>query len=505
MPLRFAPLNRSRLAAFALLAAAVLTAGCGNGGSAGGRRARAGASPNPIPTATAKVTTVRATTTISGFVAPLLNVAITSALSEPTDVVNVNEGDRVRPGQVLAVLDTADLRAQLAQAQATVVADQRTAESDDAKVAQTRYTATLNIGQGGNSTLSARAALAQAQQNLKNDNVNLVRDQQLLTSGYIAQQVLDQQRTQVLNDQAAVRNAQAQLQSAILNQNVNGTLNRGLQAAVVQSAVADARAAHAAVSQAQATVQQYEAQIARATVISPIDGVVINRNLNPGEYPGSRTIFTLQRLDHVYAMLNASSTDTFEIPVGAPVSLVVAGTNSQTYRGDVVAVLGQVTPGSTNFTVKVLVTNADGRLQSGLPVTASASLPAVHGVGIPTTAFLDDTHTTVMIAQTESAAAVSRLSMQALGGAPSGSSGPGAAPVPPAGGSGAPHRRRRGGAGGPGGAAGPTGPALVAKIVHVRELGSDGTTSIVSGLRPGQTVVSNGQLGLSDGQILAQQ
>ena len=84
--------------------------------------------------------------------------------------------------------------------------------------------------------------------------------------------------------------------------------------------------------------------------------------------------------------------------------------------------------------------------------------------------------------------------MQTLGGTP----------VPPAGGSGAPHRRRSG-AGGPGGTAGPAGPALVAKTVHVRELGSDGTTSIVSGLRPGQTVVSNGQLGLSDGQILAQQ
>jgi multidrug efflux pump subunit AcrA (membrane-fusion protein) len=493
MPLRFAPLNRSRLVAVALLAAAALAAGCGNGGSGGSRRARAGASPNPIPTATAKFTTVRATSTISGFVAPLLNVAITSALSEPTDVVNVNEGDRVHRGQVLAVLNTADLQAQLAQAQANVVADQRTAESDDAKVAQTRYTATLNIGQGGNATLSARAALVQAQQNLTNDQQNLVRDQQLIAAGYIAQQVLDQQRTQVLNDQAAVRNAQALLQSAILNQNVNGTTNRGLQAAEVQSAVADARAAHAAVAQAQATVQQYQAQIARATVLSPIEGVVINRNLNPGEYPGSRTIFTLQRLDQVYAMLNASSTDTFEIPVGAPVSLVVAGTNSQIYRGDVVAVLGQVTPGSTNFTVKVLVTNADGRLQSGLPVTASASLPPVHGVGIPTTAFLDDTHTTVMIAQTQSAAT------------PRGPASPGAAPVPPAGGSGAPHRRRRGGAAGPGGTAGPAGPALVAKTVHVRELGSDGTTSIVSGLRAGQTVISNGQLGLSDGQILAQQ
>jgi HlyD family secretion protein len=443
-------MNRSRTVLVTLLIAATATVGCAHRGGAGGGRARSMSSPNPIPTTAAKDTTVRATTTISGFVAPLLNVAITSALSEPTDVVNVNEGDRVHAGEVLAVLDTADLQAQLAQAEAAVVTDQRTAESDDAKVAQTRYTATLNIGQGGNSVQSAHAAVAQAQQNLTNDQANLVRDRQLFANGYVAQQVLDQQQTQVLNDQAAVRNAQAQLQSAIINENVNGTMSTGLQASDVAGAVADARAAHAVVAQAQATVRQYQTQIARATIISPINGVVINRNLNPGEYPGSRTIFTLQRLDQVYAELNASSSDTFAIPVGAPVTLTVAGTASTTYRGEVVAVLGQVTPGSTNFTVKVLVTNADGRLQSGLPLTASASLPPVSGVGIPTAAFLDDTHTTVMLAQDQLV-------------------------------------------------------DVVAKVAHVRELGTDGTTSIVSGLRAGQLVVSNGQLGLSDGQTLAEE
>lgn len=431
------------------MAAAVCTA-CGHGGAARGRRggARMMGSPAPIPTTAARVTTVRASSSISGVIAPLLNVAITSSLSEPTDVVNVNEGDHVHAGQVLAVLDTADLRAQLAQAQATVVADERTAQSDDAKVSQTRYTATLNIGQSGNSVLSQRAAVAQAQQTLALDQANLQRDAELLRSGYLPQQTYDQQQTAVLNDRAALRNAQANLRSAVLNQNVNGTQNQGLQAADVQSALADARAAHAAVAQAQATVQQYQAQIARATIVSPVDGVVVNRNLNPGEYPGSRTVFTVQRLDDVYAMLNASSSDTFAIPVGAPVTLTVAGTNSRTYSGHVVAVLGQVTPGSTNFTVKVLVANADGRLQSGLPVTASALLPPVHGVGIPTTAFLDDTHTTVMVADDELV-------------------------------------------------------DVVAKEVHVRELGSDGTTSIVSGLKPGQVVIANGQLGISDGQSIA--
>jgi hypothetical protein len=45
---------------------------------------------------------------------------------------------------------------------------------------------------------------------------------------------------------------------------------------------------------------------------------------------------------------------------------------------------------------------------------------------------------------------------------------------------------------------------VVAKTVNVHELGSDGTTSIVTGLKAGQKVVANGQLGVTDGQSLAQ-
>jgi multidrug resistance efflux pump len=393
---------------------------------------------------------VRASSTISGVIAPLQNVAITNQLAEPADTVAVNEGDRVRAGEVIAVLDTADLRAQLAQAQATVLTDQRTAESDDAKVVQARYTQRLNIGTGGDQVQSARAALAQANQTLSNDQLNLTRDQQLLASGYVAQQTVDQQVTTVNNDRSAVRTAEANLQTAVTNQQVNGTTSVGLQAADVASVVADARAAHAVVQQAQASVQQLQTQISKATILSPIDGVVVNRNLNPGEYPGSRTIFTLQQLDRVYAELNASSADTFSIPVGAPVTLSAAGTNGASYSGRVVAVLGQVTPGSTNFTVKVLVSNPDEKLQSGIPVTAVAVLPAVRGVGIPTTAFLDETHTSVMIADDELV-------------------------------------------------------DTVAKTVHVHEIGSNGTTSIVTGLKAGQAVVANGQLGVTDGQSLAQE
>jgi hypothetical protein len=61
----------------------------------------------------------------------------------------------------------------------------------------------------------------------------------------------------------------------------------------------------------------------------------------------------------------------------------------------VTAVLDQLQPGTTNFSVKVLVSNADGHLHAGMPVTAVVDLPAVRGIEIPVTAFVDDTRASV--------------------------------------------------------------------------------------------------------------
>lgn len=415
-----------RVLLVALLALAL--AGCGGGGRG---RHRPSPSPAAIPTAAAAPATVRPTVQIAGIIAPFQNVAISSALSEPTDTVSVLQGDVVRRGETLAVLDTTDLRASLAAAQSS-------AQSSVARVTQTQYQAQLNIGQGSNQVTNAQASVSQAQQTLRNDQANLTRYQNLLSSGYVSQQQVDQQRTTVRNDQQQVNSAEATLQSAVLNQRVNGTAGQGLQAANVASAQADA-------ASAQAQAEQIQAQIARAVITSPVDGVVVNRNLNPGEYPGSRTLFTIQQLNPVYAELNASSSDVFRIRRGAAVSIAVAGVDAPAYSGSIDAVLGQVQPGSTNFTVQALVANPGFRLKSGMAVTGTIDLPTVSGIGIPAAAFLDDSHDSVMIVDSDG----------------------------------------------------------TAKVQKVAELGSDGKTSVVSGIPSGTKVVSNGQLGITPGQQIA--
>ena len=411
---------------------AFLASGCAG---ARHRRGHGFGSPGPaaVPTAAAAPVTIHPTVQIAGIVAPYQNVSISSSLSEPTDSVAVIEGDDVRRGQTLAVLDTTDLRASLEAAQ-------RSAASSDARVLQTQYQAQLNIGQGSDQVRNARAAVLQAQQTLKLDQVNLQRYQTLLNSGYVSQQQVDQQRTTVHNDQQQVLSAQASLQSAVLNSNVNGNYAQGLQAANVASAQADAASAHA-------QADQIQAQIDKALVTSPVDGIVVNRNLNPGEYPGSRTIFTVQQVDPVYAELNASSEDVFRIQRGANVSVAVAGVNTGSYRGRVNAVLGQVQPGSTNFTVEAILANPGYRLKSGMAVTGTINLPVVTGIGVPTTAFLDDSHDSVMVVN----------------------------------------------------------PDGTAKLAKVQERGSDGKTSVVTGIAQGTKVISNGQLGITPGQQIGGQ
>ncbi len=414
------PIPRRLLTACLLLG---LASGCGHRTQ---RPPRATANAI-VPVVAAERGSVSPTTVLSGLVAPLQNVGITSSLSEPADTVNVQEGDHVSQGEVLAQLDTADLRAQLA-------ADLATASGNQAKANQTYDQAGLTIAQNSNTVNQAQATVRQAQQTLATDTLNLRRDAQLLAQGYIAQSQYDAQATQVRNDQQAVRSAQVTVQNDVAQVRANGTTASGLQGANVAAARAD-------VQTALAQADQIRVSIAKATITSPINGVVVNRNLNPGEFPGTRQIFTLQETDRVYAVLNGAGSQIVGIQNGSRVKLAASGLPGRSLSGKVVGVLNAVTPGSTNFVVKVLVDNARGMLRPGMVITGNASLPGASGIRVPATAFLDTTNSSLQVVQ-----------------------------------NGTVH------------------------TVHVTMLAEDGKNAVVVGVNPGEEVIANGQLGLADGQ-----
>ncbi|MFY9719915.1 MAG: efflux RND transporter periplasmic adaptor subunit [Candidatus Cybelea sp.] len=383
-----------------------------------------------VQTSVASFGTIDPAQQLAGVIAPYQNVAIQSSLSEPADAVYVKEGDTVHAGQLLATLDTADLQAQLQS-------DLATANSNHANTVHTVFQGGLNIAQGVDALKADQAAVRQAQQTLNNDTENLGRDQNLLKQGYVSQQAVDAQDTLVRNDQQALNTANSNLSAAQSNVQANGSLSSGgmQQAAVQQSA------AQETVALAQAN--QVRVQIAKATITSPIDGIVVNRNLNPGEYPGSREIFTLQQVNPIYAVLHASSEQVASIQNGATAMITVEDLNGNArFGGHVAGVLNEINPGSTDFQIKVLLSNSGQRLRPGMVVQGKVAARRVSGVRVPVTAFTDDNHDAVMTVQT--------------GGS--------------------------------------------VKTVKVAELGTDGTISVIAGITPGTRILSNGQASVGDGQ-----
>ena len=384
-----------------------------------------------VQTSVATMGVIQPAQRLAGIIAPFQNVAIQSTLAEPADTVNVKEGDTVRKGQLLAQLDTADLQAQLKS-------DLATASSNSANTSRTAYQGSLSIAQGVDTVQMDQAAVRQAKQTLANDQTNLVRDENLLSQGYVSQQAVDAQETLVRNDAQALNTANANLSGAKSNVQANGTLSgQGLQASAV-------RQSQAQVEVAMAQAQQVRVQISKAAIVSPIDGVVVNRNFNPGEYPGNRELFTLQQVNPIYAIFHASSLQIADVRNGAiaTVSAPDASGAHHRYTGRVVGILNQINPGSTDFQVKVQLENPQQILRPGAVVQGSVATVPVRGVRVPSTAFTDDNHDALLTVQSDNSI----------------------------------------------------------KTVKVAELGSDGTTSVISGIPSGVRIVNDGQSAVGDGE-----
>lgn len=417
------PSQRPARRFFCVFAAILAASGCG-------KHPASASTPAPfVQTTVATFGEIEPGRRLAGIVAPYQNVAIQSTLAEPADGVFVREGDPIHAGQLLARLDTSDLQAQLQS-------DVATANSNHANTVHAVFQGGLTIAQGQDTVRTDEAAVRQAQQTLTNDQTNLTRDQNLLAQGYVSQQTVDAQQTLVKNDQQSLTTANANLASARSTVEANGSLSgQGLQASTVQQSQAQEQVATA-------QADQVRVQIAKATILSPIDGVVVNRNINPGEYPGNRELFTLQQVNPIYAVLHASSEQVARINNGALATVTAPDVAGGTFSGHVTGVLNQINPGSTDFQVKVMLENPRQLLRPGMVVQGTVATIPVRGVRVPVTSFTDDNHDAVMTVD------------------PDGS----------------------------------------IKTVKVTEVGSDGTSSVIAGIPSGTRIVSNGQTSVGDGE-----
>ncbi|MGP8260628.1 MAG: HlyD family secretion protein [Acidobacteriaceae bacterium] len=256
--------------------------------------------------------------------------------------VRVREGDSVNAGDIIAVLDDAQIRAREAQAQAALSGAEAKGDAARQQIAvlqQQLDQSQLQVGQSKFDTEGrvnqAQADLAAAQSDLaqqkaayqiaafdKDAYTRLAKTGAVsVRQGLQAAATADQQEAAVAAAQRRVEAAQAELTTA---QGVRA--NPGIhesQVALVRSQLAEQKAE---VANAAAQTQQAQAQLAEAednrndlTIRAPFTGTVVTRAAEPGEViPAGTAVITLLDLTKVYLRGFVPEGEIGKVKVGQP-------------------------------------------------------------------------------------------------------------------------------------------------------------------------------------------
>jgi len=257
---------------------------------------------------------LRNTVTATGTLQAVTTVQVGSQASGTISALYADYNSVVKKGQVVAQLDPAVLKAQVEQARANLqqaqaslaqakagVTNSRAGVSDAQARAQAASSTAQN-NQAGVAAAQANLAVLKAQQD---DALSLLKQQEaLVKGGVIAQRDLETAQTAYRTAQARYEQGVAQLNQAQLSQQTSASSGIAQSQAQVQQSQAQVgqsqaqvQAAEAQVQQAAAALQLAEVNLTHATITSPIDGVVVSRDVNVGQTVAASlsapTLFTI--------------------------------------------------------------------------------------------------------------------------------------------------------------------------------------------------------------------
>jgi len=281
------------------------------------------------------------TLSLTGTLMPAQEVKITSKIPGRVEKVLVEEGTPVKAGDVLIKLERKERALAVNQAKAAVA----TAEAGLAKVlAGTRKE---KIDQ-------AEAALAQAKANADICRITFDRMSNLLKGRSIPRTKYDEAKAHCEAALAQYQSAQAQLEMA-----KTGATREDIEIARTQ------------VGQARAALATARRQFQNATITSSIDGVVVHRNVEPGEVVSPPLMPTKALLDVVdmsslKTAVNISENRVKAVRLDQEASITLDGFPGETFPGKVSRISPVVDAKSRTFKAEVLIANPDNRLKPGM-------------------------------------------------------------------------------------------------------------------------------------------
>ncbi len=279
---------------------------------------------------TVKITKGGITETVvaTGSLQATVQVAVGSQVSGTIQKLNVDYNSKVKKGEVIAQIDPRTF-------QATVNQDQASLESANAELANAVASveqAKADIANNAAAVLTAKANAEKAKSQLANDSTNYVRYQQLKQQDLISQSDVDNARTTFETSRASyeatvaqVTSSQAQLDSFKASEKVAETK--------ISTAKAD-------ISKAQSTLQVSQLNLNYTTIISPVDGIVINNNVQEGQTVAASfetpTLFAIaENLEEMQAIASIDEADVGNVKEGDTVFFTVDAYPNRKFFGTV--------------------------------------------------------------------------------------------------------------------------------------------------------------------------
>lgn len=225
-------------------------------------------------------------------------INISAKLAGRIEKINVDEGDFVKAGQPLVVMQTDTLQAQLNEAQAQY----RQALSNEA-------TSRAQVALKMSDKVAALAGVTQRESDLDIANKHLERTKALYQKGAISVQQFDDDTAKVNSAKAALDSAKSQVTAAD---------------AAIEAAQAGVESAKSAINVAQANINQIQADIDDSTLTAPVDGRIQYRIAQPGEVlPSGGKVLNLVNLSDVYLTFFLPETIAGKVGIGDEVRLVI--------------------------------------------------------------------------------------------------------------------------------------------------------------------------------------
>jgi HlyD family secretion protein len=302
------------------------------------------------PNRLAKVTRgdVARSVVATGKIQPITKVEVKSKASGIVEKLFVDINNHVHKGQPLAQLDEQEIQAQVAAQRAQLAAAEANVGTFEANIEQDK--------------VNAEAP------DLPMYKQTLDRNQQMAKEGVVSQQALDNANKDYL---------------AALNKRDGSRAQIGVDTAKLKQAKAQ-------VMESQASLKQLEEQLSYTTIVAPMDGVILSRDVEVGAAVSSilvlgstaTLVMTEGDTTQVYVQGKVDEADIAHVYMNQPARIKVESFRDRIFNGKVtkIAPLGVEKDNVTTFEVRVSIDNPGGELKANMTANAEILLDEHKGV-----------------------------------------------------------------------------------------------------------------------------